>query len=108
MTAPFCGNSSGLRLKSMLHFPGFGWQTFRRLNSTAIQGPDGCQCVLSDGTGWTDGQTKPETTMKYTLTDTSPQKGAVLVIQGKWLPEELCGNRLMTGACVEPRAARNY
>jgi integrase len=71
------------------HFPGFGWRTFRRLNLTAIQGPGGVNVFEAMAQA---GHTKPETTMKYTLTDASHREDAVREVQRRWLPEELCGN----------------
>jgi integrase len=72
-----------------LHFPGFGWRTFRRMNITALQsGPNGVNVFEAMAQA---GHTKPETTMKYTLIQSAGRQSAITSMQQRWIPESLAG-----------------
>lgn len=72
-----------------LYFEGFGWRTFRRLNITAIQeGPDAVNVFEAMAQA---GHTRPETTMLYTLHQSTRRDNAVIRIQNRWLPENCAG-----------------
>lgn len=63
---------------------GFGWRTFRRFNITAIQeGPEGVNVFEAMAQA---GHTKPETTMKYTVTGSANREKAIRHLQTRVLP----------------------
>ena len=72
-----------------LYFEGFGWRTFRRLHVTAIQ--NGSDAVNVFEAMAQAGHTRPETTMRYTLSQSGRREKAVLRLQEKWIPANWAG-----------------